>query len=423
MKTSKLRVFGLIALVLISLVSVSGIANADDVPVSIEKVYINDREVEDGETRAGIYRGDGVDVEVKILATGDDEYVSVSAEVEGLDHDTEKAEAETDVFTVENGKTYYKKLNIELPERIDVEDGTQFALRIEVSNRADDEAVYNAILDIDSERNAVRIKDVIFSPAHEVKAGRALLTTARIQNVGEEEEEDVKVTVSIPELGLSASDYIDEVEEEDSVTSEELYMRIPECMDEGDYRAVVTVEFDEGDESVSKEYSVHVVEDDTCNVVEPEGKTIITVSSDAQEMTAGESGVVYPVTLTNTGSVSKTFVVEAVAGDWADITVSPSVVVLGAEETKVVYVNVAADEEATAGTQTFGVAVKSGETTLKEVTLQANVLEGASGWSNVRRGLEVALVVLVVLLVVIGLVIGFNRLKGGDEEGKDETYY
>ena len=53
-----------------------------------------------------------------------------------------------------------------------------------------------------------------------------------------------------------------------------------------------------------------------------------------------------------------------------------------------------------------------------------NVEEGASAWSKVRRGLEVALIVLVVLLVVIGLIIGFNRLKGDeDEEGKDETYY
>ena len=38
---------------------------------------------------------------------------------------------------------------------------------------------------------------------------------------------------------------------------------------------------------------------------------------------------------------------------------------------------------------------------------------------KVKKGLEVALVVLVVLLVVIGLIIGFNRLKGDeDEDGK-----
>ena len=423
MKASKLKIFGLIALVLISMVAVSGIVNADDVPATIEKVYINGRAVDANETRGGITRGEPIEIEVKLLATGDDKYITVEATIEGLDHDEDKATDKTKTFSIKTGKTYYETLNIELPERMDLDDNG-YALRIEVSNRKDDEVLYNAMILVDSERNSMRIKDVIFSPAHEVKAGRALLTTVRIKNTGEDKEEGVKVTVSIPELGLSASDYLDEVEEEDSVTSEELYLRIPECMGVGDYKAVVTVEFDEGDEEVSQEYTIHVVEDDTCNRVESEGKTIITVSSDVQDVTAGESGVVYPVTLTNTGSVAKTFSISSVAGDWADVKVSPSVVVLGAGETKIVYVSVAANEDASAGTQTFGIAVKSGDSTLKEVTLQANVLEGSTGWNKVRRGLEVALVVLVVLLVVIGLIIGFNRLKGDeDEEGNEETYY
>ena len=420
MNTSKLKLFGLITLVLISMVAVSGLVNADSVPVSIEKVYINNREVESNETRGGILRGEPIEIEVKLLATGDDEYVSIEATVEGLDHDSEKASEKTSVFTVENGKTYYKDLSIELPDRMDLD---QYALRVEVSNRKDDEVLYNAILDIDTERNDMKIKDVIFSPANEVKAGRALLTTARVKNTGENTEEDVKISVSIPKLGLSASDYIDEFEEEDSVTSEELYLIVPNCAEAGTYKAVVTVEFNEGDDTVSEEYTVNVVEDDTCNVVEPEGKTIVTISSDVQDVTAGQSGVVYPVTLTNTGSAAKTFTVSAVAGDWADVKVNPNVVVLGPSETKIVYVSVAANEDAAAGTQTFGIAVKSGETTLKEVTLKANVLEGSNGWDKVRRGLEVALVVLVVLLVVIGLIIGFNRLKGDEDDEKEETYY
>ena len=122
-------------------------------------------------------------------------------------------------------------------------------MRIEISNRNDDEVVYNAVLKVEQARNAIVIRDVIFSPENSVKAGRALLTSVRIKNMGEDDDEDVKVMVSIPELGISASDYIDEVESEESVTSEELYMRIPECADAGDYTATVTVEFDEGDET------------------------------------------------------------------------------------------------------------------------------------------------------------------------------
>lgn len=414
-----LKTLFVLALVLVGMVAVSGIANADSVPVAIEKVYINDRAVEDGEVRAGIIRGDTVDIEVKLEANATDRNVVVEATIEGLDHDAELAEDKTDAFTVDSGKTYYKNLQIELPERMDVE---QYALRIEVSNREDDEVVYNAVLEVDQERNAMNIKDVLFSPEGQVKAGRALLTTVRMKNMGEDEEEDVKVRVSIPELGISASDYIDEVESEDTVTSEELYMRIPECAEAGQYTATVNVEFDEGDESVTESYMVNVVESDACGV--GVDKTVIAVSTDSQEITAGASGAVYPLTISNTASSAKTYTISAEAGAWADVKVSPSVAVLAAGETKVAYVYVSAEEEATAGEKTIALTVSSGSETLKTVTLNANVVEPEeSGWDKVKKGLEVALVVLVVLLVVIGLIVGFNRLKGDEDEDKEETYY
>jgi len=419
---TKMKIFSAIALLLIGLLAISGIANADSVPVSIEKVYINDRAVESGEVRGGIVRGDTIEVEVKLLGTDDDDNVVVELEVEGIDHDTDKAEDETNAFTVKSGKTYYKTLSIELPDRMDVD---QYALRIEVSNRDDDEVVYNAILDIDQDRNRVRIKDVVFSPENSVKSGRALLTSVRIKNMGEDDEEDVKIKVSIPELGISASDYIDELEVEDSVTSEELYMRIPECAVAGEYTVVVEVEYDEGDESITEDYSMTVVGSDTCELGGQDGKTVVTIGSDTQDVVAGESGVVYPITLSNNGNAAKTYTISAIAGSWANIKVNPSVVVLGAGETKLVYVTVAAKEDAAEGAQTFGIAIKSGDATLKEVTLQANVVDDEdAGWEKVKKGLEVALVVLVVLLVIIGLIIGFNRLKGeDDEEPKEETYY
>lgn len=428
MNTSKLKVFSALALFLIGLIAISGIVNADSVPVNPDlKVYINDRLVDDGEVRGGIYRGDIIDIEVKIEATGDDDNVVIEASVDGIDHDSEKAVERTDPFSIKANKTYYKTLSIELPDRMDID---QYALRIQVSNRADDEVVYNAVLEIESVRNGVTIKDVVFNPGTTIKAGRALLTTARLKNVGEDTEDDIKVVIEVPELGISASDYIDEVEAEDSVTSEELYMRIPDCAKAGAYMATVTAIYDEGDEEVSQEFIINVLENEACEVPSQDnqdeaGKTVITISTETQTVTAGESGVLYPLTITNTGSSAKTYAVSTVVGDWADVKVNPSVAVVGAGETKIVYVTVAAKEDASAGAQTFGVAIKSGDATLKEVTLSANVDEKADSWGNVKKGLEVALVVLVVLLVIIGLIIGFSKLKGSEdeEEAKEETYY
>lgn len=417
----KWKLFSVIALFLIGIIAISGIANAASVPVTIEKVYINDKEVEAGESRALDRGTEDLEIEVKLTGTGDDKNIVIEATVEGLDHDRDEASDKTDSFTVKNGKTYYKTLNIALPGRMDVD---EYALRVEIGNRYDDEVIYTAYVSVESVRNGIRIKDVVFSPEGSVKAGRSLLTTVRLKNIGEDEEEDVKVKVSIPELGISASDYIDEVEEEDTVTSEELYMRIPECAEAGEYAVDITVEYDDGDEEISTEETVTVIESDMCSLgTTAVSKTVIAVSEEVQDVVAGESGVIYPLTITNSGTASKTYVITAEAGDWAEIKVSPSLAVLGAGETKIIYVQVAADEDASEGEQVFGISVKSGDTTLKEITLKANVAEGSG--INWTRGLEYVLVALVVVLVIIGLIIGFSRLKGNEDEDEadEQTYY
>ena len=158
------------------------------------------------------------------------------------------------------------------------------------------------------------------------------------------------------------------------------------------------------------------------------GKTVITLATEAQDVVKGTSGAVYPLTLTNTGGVSKTYSLSATAGDWASVKLSPSnVVVLNGGETKALFVHVSANDNAQAGEQVFSLAVKSGEQTLKELVLKANVEEGkqsAASSVSLKRALEVGLVVLVVLLVVLGLVIGFNKLKGDEEEPREgQTYY
>ena len=426
MKTNKLKVFGVLAVLLIGLLAISGIAKADSVPVTIEKVFINGEELDSSTEVVGdIVRGDSIEVKVKLSANETDEDIVVEATVEGLDHDSEKASDKTSTFKVKEGKTYYKTLNLELPDRIDIdnEDDREYRLRIEISNRRDDEVKYDVILYVDSERHKISIKDVIMSPENEVKAGRALLTTVRVKNMGEDDEEDVKVKVSIPELGISASDYLDEVEEDDTKSSEELYMRIPECAEAGQYTLKVTVEFDDGDESVSENHVVTVVESETCGA--GADQTVVAVSAETQTITAGANGAVYPLTISNTGSSAKTYTISATAGNALDIKISPNVAVLSAGETKVVYVYVSANEDATAGEESFTLAIKSGDETLKEVTLKANVEEAkGSAMDKVKKGLEVALVVLVVFLVIIGLIIGFNKLKGDeDDEIKEETYY
>ncbi|PIY59834.1 hypothetical protein COY95_04995, partial [Candidatus Woesearchaeota archaeon CG_4_10_14_0_8_um_filter_47_5] len=303
------------------------------------------------------------------------------------------------------------------------------------------------------------------------EAGRALLTTVRVQNIGEKDENQVKVRVEIPELGISATDYIDELQADESTTTEELYMRIPQCAKEGEYTLQVSIEYDEYFAEVTDRRVIEVLNPCDCSVpgrqvittttqpsdyatsypctecpnlgcagtTVPSGgqtggttveKTVITIGPETQEVAVGAS-VSYLLSLNNQGSGSRTYVVSVQGADeWADVRMSPSnVVVVGAGETKAIYLHVAPKSSATDGEKMFTVSVRADDKALKEVVLRASVKgKAATGGIQIgRSGLEIGFFVLLALLVILALVIVFSKLKGPDKEEPEEdgaqTYY
>jgi hypothetical protein len=419
MKMSKLKLAGVFSLFVIAILAISACVSALD--VAEFEVEINDNEVT-GSTIEDIDRGNDVEIQVRFQAVGNASNVELHADMFGYEFgDKTMLHDATDVFDVEDGVTYTKKLSVQLPERMDRE---SWKLRLFLADRNGEIQSWDYILKIGTERHQLTLKDVTFSPESSVQAGRSLIAVARVKNTGEKTEEGIKVRMSIPELGISATDYIDELESEETTTTEELYAVIPECAKAGTYEAVIELSFVDGEKISTVERNVVVTEGSACEALKKvEEKTILTVGPESQTVKAGEK-VVYPITISNAGSEAKQYTISAEAGDWAEISISPSnVVVLGAGEAKAVYVYAAADKDAE-GEQLIAVKIASGDKTLKEITLKADVT-GAAGWEKVKKALEVGLVVLVILLVIIGLIIGFNRLKGNGDEDKEEaqTYY
>lgn len=374
--------------------------------------------------------------EIKLLIVFDSnvttENMQVEAVLRGYDHN-DLIEDISDVFDVVVGNRYDIRLSLKLPVRM--EQG-RYDLKIRFDDRTGPSYEIPYALDIGAPRHMLEIKDIVLSPENEVEAGRALLASVRVKNRGESKEEDIKVRIIIPELGLSASDYIDELaaegEDDDSKTSEELYLRIPICADEGTYRVIAEIIYDDGDEKVTKETTIRVVPSELCvkEEVKPEVKTIISIGPEIQDITKGSTGI-YPLTITNAGTDSRRYVIEADTGDWATFEIAPTnLVIIEPGKTKSLYIKVTPKDTAIVGENLFVVTVKSDEDVLKEVTLKANVIEKKPsvpvvGWERLKKGLEIALIILVVLLVILGLIIGFSKLRREEEEGKEEeeTYY
>jgi hypothetical protein len=431
---------GLLVFILVSILACSVASatqtNLGDLNVTFDSIEIDDKEIigDNPVSVAGLEKDDTIEVDVQFTAN-DDTSVEIEVELSG-DGKKDKVSDSTDEFNVNDGTTYTKTLELELPQRMDQD--RQYQIRVTISNKYGS-VIETGTLDISGSDHSVQIRDIVLSPENEVKAGRALLATARIKNRGTQQEEDVKVKVSIPALGISASDYIDELDEEDcddedcddSTTSEELYMRIPDCAEPGEYTVKVCVEYDDGDEEACETAKISVVESDSCALPDVDssastGKTIITIGPETQDIAKGAS-VIYPVTIANEGSAAKVYSIVTEAADWAEFTTTPSnVLVVGPGESKAAFVSVKANSAAS-GLQVFSVTIKSGETVLKQVPLRANITgaAAASSLGKIKKALEIGLVILVVLLVLLGLIIGFNKLRGSEEEeGEDEkTYY
>lgn len=422
---------GLLTVLLVSLIAFSGIATAIS-NLNIEVEIDDDTVLQAGTNNVYDFeRNQDLPVKVRLSSPQAYDDVQIEASLRGYDHD-DLMEDITSVFDMKANVTYTKKLTIPLRQRMDQD---RYRLRIYVSDRDGDVASYSYTLEVDARRHELAVRDIILSPENEVKAGRALLAAVRLRNYGEKDEDGIKVKVSIPELGVSASDYVDELEkdgdDDDQTTTEELYLRIPQDAQTGDYTLKAEIIYDDGDEREVMETIVKVLgacdagDEILCPAKEDKEKTVITIAEGAQAVVQEGAEAAYPVTITNQGATAKTYVVNAEGANWATFRVSPSnVVIVGAGESKAVNVYVAAGKDAPVGQQTFTVSVQAGDKT-EEIPMKVSVSEGSSAWSKLKRGLEIALIVLVFIAVIFALVIGFNKLKGDDDEDKEEgeTYY
>jgi len=364
-------------------------------------------------------RGDDIPVSITLTSDVDAQNVQVEAVIRGYDHN-DAIEDTTDSFDMKAGVTYVKKLKIPIRSRLDQD---RYKLRVRVSDRDSATVEQTYELEIEADRHNLMIRDIILNPENEVKAGRALLASVRVANLGQRDQKDIKVTVSIPELGVSATSYLDEIEKEDddddSKTSEEMFLRIPADAKSGDYTVRAQVTYDEGDEVATQDTQIRVIAEE--KAAASEDKTIITLVTDVQNANAGSSAS-FPLTITNAGSSSKVYTISVDGANWAQFSVSPTnVLVVDAGQSRAATVNAAVAKNAAAGTQTFMVSVMSDGKVLKQVPLKVNVTAGRDK-SSLKKALEVGLIVLLILIVIIGLVLGFTRRKD-DEEKDDKSYY
>jgi uncharacterized membrane protein len=421
---AKIGILGVFTALLIGLMAMSAAA----IPVEVDWVKIDGDIVYDGDV-LDVDRDSGIDIKVQFEPLVDVDNMYVEAFISGHEYGILRDDS-VEIKDLDAGNTYKTKLFLDLPQNMDKD---EYSLRILMSDRSGVLSSWSYDLDVGSARHGLLIKDVIFEPENAVKAGWVLEANARIKNIGEKDETGIKVEMSIPELGLSDSEYIDELEAEDSVTSESMAIRIDACTEPGEYDVIVKAYFEEPDEYDPAVYedTIVVVDSDVCGGVGEEvsvrGTSVIEIGPTSQDIARG-TGASFPVTIENTGSTTKEYTVSVEGTEgFAVAQVTPSATVtLQPGESETVYAYLVVDKDAPLGEHVATISVRSGDELLQRVNVKANVVK-EKGSSLLVKVLEIGLIALIVLLVILLLVFGFNKLKDNKEDEEDEdieqTYY
>ena len=342
-------------------------------------------------------------------------------------------EATTQIFQVLKGVQYHKVLNLDIPA--DLESSEEYTLNIDVYD--DDQLIHEEYpLRIEEVRHLVEIYDATFNPGKAVKAGQPLFVSVRLENLGDNAEDNIKVSAKIAELGVQAEEYIDELatwneednghNDDDSASTSDLLLMIPSDAATGAYNVEVTAEYDRGHKLAKESFAITVVEGANAVVtpsVPTEAKTLVNVDSTSKAVEAGE-GALYKVSVANMGAEPAvyTFAVKGTEG-WGTYSVDPATLTATADGTVVANVFVSPSESTTDGVKTFSVDVLKDGAVVGTTTLSLDVQ--ASDSASAKEILLIVFLVLLAVLVLLGIVVAIKRLAGGreDESIEGQTYY
>ena len=192
--------------------TVSGAPSAppvgNKVPVTVDGVLIDNFELSPSDTNVrDMERGQTFALKVKLTATADAKDVEIRSFVTGFEFGRNDPISDSaGPFDVQKGVSYVKTLNLKLPDRVQED---TYRIRVIVGGRDNDEVTKDFRIQVTPASHDVIVKDFSINPQDTVQAGRAILATVRVKNQGDKNENDVKVQVSIPELGVTATPDLD----------------------------------------------------------------------------------------------------------------------------------------------------------------------------------------------------------------------
>ncbi len=380
----------------------------------LDTVEVNNQIVTDIDSLQ-VLNGETLNVELRMSALENVDDARIMVFIEGYEHSP--IVGSTEIFSLKEGKTYIKTVSINLPS--DMRSEQDYKLRITGANDLSGLTYKEFTLYIDTERERVDILDLVMTPSSGVEPGQNIIANVRLKNRGQQEQDSVKVTVEIPELRVSESSYVSNLNKNEVATSDDMLIFIPDTASAKVYSAYVKLTYNDG--------YTQSVEEFTFNVLSPavvEEENLLVTYPDNIELKAMESKS-FDIVVANPNDESKPISIAAVEPAWADVEITPLLVMVQGGTSESLKVTIT-PKEAIEGDKQMTLLVKEGSVTIKEITVNAYV-EPAKDDSQQVNWLNIILAVLLIIAIIILLALVITIARRRNDEDKEitttEEYY
>ncbi len=368
-------------------------------------VYFKDLQLSTNNNSVG-YVGETVPIRVIFTATTNAKDARIRVWLGG----NEEISSSTRKLSLIKNAVYNELLNLRMPSRLE-KTNEPYTLRVIIEDSVNQTILtYPVII----QRESYNLRLLSVDNSNSVEAGSVLPVLVVVKNTGFENNEDVYVTVSIPEIRAYAKAYLgdlvaveceDEKCDRDDATSKVLNLQIPENANNGVYEMIVT----------TYNYDSRQVEKRMVEIRSKKSDLTLFSGSAVQEIAAGETKN-YEIVLVNAEDKIKVFKLDVVS-DSALVVSAPSVVTVGPQTAQTVKITVKAKDGAEKGRYSFFVNVDG-----KRTNFVANVVESSSTSEKWAIALTVVLAIIFVILLVVLIVLLFRRDNKKIEE-IETSYY
>ncbi|MEK6891782.1 MAG: hypothetical protein AABX25_01230, partial [Nanoarchaeota archaeon] len=321
-----------------------------------------------------------------------------------LTFDAPKDQETTKTFTLSMVNSKFAQSNFDLKLRFVDEDGNTLEKNYQIK--------------ITPQKNPFTASLISLSPEDSVQAGKSLGVSINLRNTGVQPLEGIVLKVSIPELDVSSSKFIDQFK--DGQTAD-FVLKIPENAAAGTYTLRTEITSQLSGSTETREIPFSVVNKNLQSF--EDNQLVVSIPFAEQNLDNDGSEAAYPITLKNNGMQSNAYTLLLSSNDNVNLRLSePNTFILEAGESKTFDVYASSSGKST-GRQNFFVTIKSNGKTVQTVALRANITGASSVFLNgLITFFKWFLIIVAVVLAGIGLFFGIMKLiASGDKSESKET--